>query len=128
AIEKAPSASDKEKSKDKKKDGDSKAADEKSDEILVSFQGANIEMSVQWLAQTSGKSVLKHPRVQCQLTIVGSKKVSKREALKLVYRALALEGFNTIESSKSILIIPADQDPKMAPELIGPARTDIPEG
>jgi len=85
-------------------------------------------MIVQWLAQTSGKNVLKHPRVQCQLTIVGSKKVTKREALNLVYRALALEGFNTIESSKSILIVPADQDPKLTPELIGPARTDIPEG
>src|SRR4051812_10570599 len=82
-----------EKLAEKKKDGDAKTGDDKSsDEILVSFQGANIDMIVQWLAQTSGKSVLKHPRVQCQLTIVGSKKVNKREALNLVYRALALEG------------------------------------
>jgi len=118
-----------EKLAEKKKDGDAKPGDDKSsDEILVSFQGANIDMIVQWLAQTSGKSVLKHPRVQCQLTIVGSKKVNKREALNLVYRALALEGFTTIESSKSILIVPADQEPKLSPELIGPARSDIPEG
>lgn len=32
------------------------------DEIQVSFQGANIDMIVQWLAQTTGKSVVKHPR------------------------------------------------------------------
>src|SRR5437660_10279410 len=38
------------------------------DEIQVSFQAANIDMIVQWLAQTTGKSVVKHPRVQCQLT------------------------------------------------------------
>jgi type II secretion system protein D len=126
---KDPASSDKEKSAEQKTDDPSKPKDDKSsDEILVSFQGANIDMIVQWLAQTSGKNVLKHPRVQCQLTIVGSKKVTKREALNLVYRALALEGFNTIESSKSILIVPADQDPKLSPELIGPARTDIPEG
>jgi len=120
---------DKDKPAATKADGESKGKDDKaSDEILVSFQGANIDMIVQWLAQTSGKSVLKHPRVQCQLTIVGSKKVTKREALNLVYRALALEGFNTIESSKAILIVPADQDLKLTPELIGPTRTDIPEG
>src|SRR3954453_14827950 len=108
---------------------DSGAKDEKSsDEIQVSFQGANIEMIAQWLAQTSGKSVLKHPRAQCQLTIIGSKKVTKREALNLVYRALALEGFTAIESSKAILIVPEGQEPKMSPELIGASKNDIPEG
>lgn len=98
------------------------------DEIQVSFQGANIEMIVQWLAQTSGKSVVKHPRVQCQLTIVSSKKVSKREAVNLVYRALALEGFSAIESGKTILIVPEGQEPKMSPELLDASRTDIPPG
>ena len=44
-----------------------------SDGIQLSFQGANIEMVVQWLAQTTGKSVVKHPMVQCQLTIVSSR-------------------------------------------------------
>src|SRR5215467_12499097 len=70
-------------------------------EIQVSFQGANIDMIVQWLAQTTGKSVVKHPQVQCQLTIMSSKKVSTREAINLVYRALALEGFTAVESSNS---------------------------
>ena len=58
-----------------------------SDEIMVSFQGAPIDMIVQWLAQNTGKSVVKHPQVQCQLTIVSSKKVKPREAINLVYRA-----------------------------------------
>ena len=44
------------------------------DQIQLSFQGANIEMIVQWLAKNTGKTVIKHPRVQCQLTIVSSKK------------------------------------------------------
>src|ERR1017187_1157698 len=30
------------------------------DQIQLSFQGANIDMIVQWLSQTTGKSVLKH--------------------------------------------------------------------
>ena len=94
----------------------------------MSFQGANIEMVVQWLAKTTGKSVVKHPKVQCQLTIVSSAKQSRRDAIDLVYRALALEGFTTVETSKSILIVPDGQEPKMSPELLDNSRTEMPEG
>lgn len=99
-----------------------------SDEIQISFQGANIDMIVQWLAQTTGKSVLKHPQAQCQLTIVGSKKVTTREAISLVYRALALEGFTAIESSDSILIAPEGREPKLDPAFVDPALKTIPPG
>lgn len=96
--------------------------------IQLSFQGANIDMVVQWLSQTTGKSVLKHPQVQCQLTITSSKKVTQREAINLVYRALALEGYSAIEFSDSILIVPQDKEPRMSPELLGGAQTNVPEG
>ena len=99
-----------------------------SDEIQLSLQGANIDMVVQWLAQTTGKTVIKHPRVQCQVTITSSKKLSKREAITLVYRALSLEGFTATESSDAILITPEGQEPKMSPELVDASRKDIPEG
>jgi type II secretion system protein D len=95
-------------------------------EDQLSFQGANIDMVVQWLAKATGKSVVKHPRVQCQLTIVGSKGLKPREAVNLVYRALALEGFTAIESSKSILIVPEGSEPKGTPEFL--EGEDIPEG
>src|ERR1700744_1439275 len=98
------------------------------DLIQLSFQGANIDMVVQWLSQTTGKSVMKHPQVQCQLTITSSKKVTKREAINLVYRALALEGYSAIEFSDSILIVPQDKEPRMSPELLGNSSTNVPEG
>jgi type II secretion system protein D len=98
------------------------------DGIQLSFQGANIDMIVQWLSQITGKSVLKHPQVQCQLTITSSKKVSQREAINLVYRALALEGYSAIEFSDSILIVPQDKEPRMSPELLGDSQTNVPEG
>jgi len=96
--------------------------------IQLSFQGANIDMVVQWLSQTTGKSVLKHPQVQCQLTITSSKKVSQREAVNLVYRALALEGYSAIEFADSILIVPQDKEPRMSPQLLGNTLTNVPEG
>jgi general secretion pathway protein D len=98
------------------------------DQIQLSFQGANIDMVVQWLSQTTGKSVLKHPQVQCQLTITSSKKIGQREAINLVYRALALEGYSAIEFSDSILIVPQDKEPRMSPELLGGSQTNVPEG
>jgi type II secretion system protein D len=98
------------------------------DQIQLSFQGANIDMIVQWLSQTTGKSVLKHPQVQCQLTITSSKKVSQREAVNLVYRALALEGFSAIEFSDSIMLVPQDKEPRMSPVLLGNSQTNVPEG
>src|SRR5207247_3265277 len=88
------------------------------DEIQVSFQAANVDLIVQWLAQTTGKSVVKHPRVQCQLTIVSSKRVTTREAIDLIYRGLALEGFTAVESSYAIVIVPDVQEPKMSPVLL----------
>ena len=99
-----------------------------SDEIQLSFQGAQVDMIVQWLAQTTGKSVVKHPQVQCQITITSSKKLPTRQAIDLVYRALSLEGFTAVESSNSILIVPEGKEPKMNPELLDGSRKDIPEG
>jgi general secretion pathway protein D len=98
------------------------------DEIQVSFQGANVDMIVQWLAQTTGKSVVKHPQVQCQLTIMNSRKLTTRQAIDLVYGALSLEGFTAIESANSIFLVPEGKEPKMNPELLDPSRKDIPEG
>ncbi|HEV8541491.1 MAG TPA: secretin N-terminal domain-containing protein, partial [Verrucomicrobiae bacterium] len=100
------------------------------EDVQLSFQNANIDMIVQWLAKNTGKSVVKHPKVQCQLTIVSSKKLKPREAVNLVYRALALEGFAIVETSKSILIVPEGQEPKMTPEIIASPvdNSGLPEG
>jgi len=98
------------------------------DDVSLSFQGANIDMVVQWLAQTTGKTVIKHPQVQCQLNITSSKKISPREAVNMVYRALALEGFTAVETSQSILIVPEGKEPRMTPEVVNGSLKDLPEG
>jgi len=98
------------------------------DDIQLSFQGANIDMVVQWLAQTTGKTVVKHPQVQCQLNVVSSKKVSPREAINTVYRALALEGFTVVETTRTILIVPEGKEPRMTPEVVDGNVKELPEG
>jgi len=98
------------------------------DEVQLSLMGANVDMVVQWLAQNTGKTVIKSPKVQCMLMITSSKKLSKRAAITLVYRALALEGFSVIESSNAIYITPEGQEPKMNPELLDAGSKDVPDG
>jgi len=97
-------------------------------DIQVSFQGANIDMIVQWLAQTTGKSVVKHPQAQCQLTIMSSKKLPPRDAISLIYRAMSLEGISVVESSTTILLVPEGKEPKLNPEILDASQKDIPEG
>jgi len=98
------------------------------DGIELSFQGANVDMVAQWLAQTTGKTVIKSPQVQCQLTIMSSKKVPVREAINMIYRALAMEGFSAVELSDSILIVPEGKEPQMSPEVVSGSLTNIPAG
>jgi type II secretion system protein D len=106
-------------------DGDNGESDGR---ILVSFQNANIDMITQWLAKTTGKSVVKHPQVRAQLTIVSSERLTPREAVELVYRALSLEGGTVIESGNSILLVPTGQEPKLSPQLLDSSVTEIPAG
>jgi type II secretion system protein D len=100
------------------------------DLIQLSFQNMQIDQVLQWLSENTGKSVIKFPTAHCQITIVGTKKVTRQEAVTMVYRALGMEGFTAIESSNSILIVPADQESKMnlSPSLIGAAGAAVPGG
>jgi type II secretion system protein D len=100
------------------------------DLISLSFQNMQIDQVLQWLSDNTGKSVVKHPSARCQVTIVGTKKVTRQEAVTMVYRALGMEGFTAIETATSILIVPADQELKMnlTPELMGAAAAAVPGG
>jgi general secretion pathway protein D len=98
------------------------------DLIQLSFQGANIDMVAQWLAETTGKNVIKHPQAQCQVTIFGSKKITRQEAVTTIYHALEAEGFTAIESAQSILIVPADKEPKMSPQMLITGQAAAPGG
>ncbi len=98
------------------------------EEIQVSFQGANVDMVVQWLSETTGKSVVKHPQVQCQITITSSKKLPARDAINLIYRALGLEGVTAVESGNSIFIVPEGKEPRMSPVLVEAENSVIPDG
>ena len=85
--------------------------------IQLSFQGADINNVTQWLAEKTKKSVIKHPQVNCQLTIINPSELPVSEALELVYSALMLEGYQAIERSRSIYLVPKGQAGNLGLEL-----------
>jgi len=111
-------------------DGAAAAKKLPTDLIQLSFQNMQIDQVIQWLSENTGKSVVKHPTAHCQITIVATGKVTRREAITMVYRALGMEGFTALETSSSILIVPTDQELKMnlSPELVGAADMAVPGG
>jgi type II secretion system protein D len=100
------------------------------DLIQLSFQNMQVDQVIQWLSENTGKSVIKFPTAHCQITIVATKKVTRREAITMVYRALNMEGFTAVETATSILIVPVDQEMKMnlSPRLIETGDNEVPGG
>jgi len=96
--------------------------------IQLSFKGANVTVVVEWLAKMTGKSIIKHKDVKCKLDILSSKKVPVKEAIRLVYRALALEGYSAIENSKVIMLVPEKIEAKVAAELLNGKEAELPGG
>ena len=98
------------------------------DEINLSFENAQINDVLQWLAEKTGKSIIKKQDVQGQVSIMNAKKLKLRDAVNLIYRALALDGFTAIESATTIIVVREGQEPKMSPEVLPIAKDTIPEG
>ncbi len=101
-------------------DGASTAVDADADVDLVqlSFSGASIEVVTTWLAEATGKSLIKHKDVKCSLTIMSSQKLGRREAISLVYDALALEGYTAVENHTVVYIVPEKEAGKVSAEVM----------
>ena len=87
-------------------------------EVPLSFANADINAIVKWLGQMTGKSIIKHKEVKCQLTVMSSKKLPVKTALNQVYRALSLEGFKVLELRDVLLIVPAALEAEVGAELL----------
>ncbi len=87
-------------------------------DVELSFQNAKIELIIKWLGEVTGKTIIKHPTVKCQLNVMSSKKRTLKQALRMVYNALSLEGFSAIETSDTIYLVPEKEAGKIAPEWL----------
>ena len=81
------------------------------DDGLLKFnlKNANIDQILKFIAEHTGKPVLKSKKVAPTITVSSSERITPQQALDLMYDALRLEGFIVLESEERIQIVPAEE-------------------
>lgn len=93
-------------------------------EILLNFQGADIQAVVKALSQMTGRNFLLDPRVKGQITIISAKPVSRYSAYQIFLSALKAQGFTAVEGPGPIVKVIPTGEAKMT----GDVQKDIPRG
>lgn len=76
-------------------------------QILLNFQGADIQAVVKAISQMTGRNFLVDPRVKGQVTIISSKPVPKSAAYQIFLSALKAQGFTAVEGPAGLIrVIP----------------------
>lgn len=76
-------------------------------QILLNFQGADIQAVVKAISQMTGRNFLVDPRVRGQITIISSKPVPKSAAYQIFLSALKAQGFTAVEGPAGLVrVIP----------------------
>ncbi len=101
---------------------------EKPDEVQLSFQGAKIDVVLKWLNQVTGKTIIKHPKVNVQLSVMSTRKLTKAQAMRMVYQALSLQGITAVESKEAIYVLPEGEASKIPPSWLGGSDGEVLEG
>ncbi|MBI3898587.1 MAG: type II secretion system secretin GspD [Gammaproteobacteria bacterium] len=92
-------------------------------QILLNFQGADIQAVVKAVSQMTGRNFLLDPRVKGQITIISAKPVSRSSAYQIFLSALKAQGFTAVEGSGLVKIIPTGEA-KMSADVF----KDAPKG
>ena len=71
--------------------------------IGFSFQDADVDQILRFLAEVSGKTVYKDPSVSGTFTIRNQSRIKVSEAIKIFQDALSLRGFALVEDRKSVV-------------------------
>jgi general secretion pathway protein D len=77
-------------------------------EILLNFQGAEIQAVIKALAEMTGQNFILDPRVKGQITIISARPVKIADAYEIILAALKAQGFIAAEGpAGSVKILPA---------------------
>src|SRR5687768_17594274 len=97
--------------------------------ISFSFQQADIDDVLRFLADASGKIVFKDAGVTGSITIRNQSRIRVSEAIRLVGTILALKGFSLSEDETSITVVPKAQAIQISPTVTtGKDLASIPRG
>src|SRR5882672_5172517 len=94
-------------------------------EVVLNFQGADLQAVVKAMSQMTGRNMLIDPRVRGQVTIVSARPMPIAGAYQVFLSALKAQGFTAVEGpGDAVRIIPVAEAKAAAPvnEQDGPPR------
>ncbi len=94
-------------------------------EVVLNFQGADLQAVVKAMSQMTGRNMLIDPRVRGQVTIVSARPMPVAARYQIFLSALKTQGFTAVEGpGDSVRIIPVAEAKAAAPvnEQEGPPR------
>src|SRR5438477_9696501 len=94
-------------------------------EVVLNFQGADLQAVVKAMSQMTGRNMLIDPRVRGQVTIVSARPMPVAGAYQVFLSALKAQGFTAVEGpGDAVRIIPVAEAKAAAPvnEQDGPPR------
>jgi general secretion pathway protein D len=95
------------------------------DQITMNFQNVDIPVLAKFISEITGKNFIIDESVRGKVTIISPTKVTPEEAYQAFQSALRIKGFTTVQTGKTIKIIPARNVRSDAPltESQRPAQT-----
>jgi len=93
----------------------------KEGEVLLNFQGADMQAVIKAVSQMTGRNFLLDPRVKGQITIISAKPVSRNSAYQIFISALKAQGFAAVEGPSGVVkIVPSGEAKQSA--TVSPAK------
>ena len=77
------------------------------DQITMNFQNVDIPVLAKFISEITGKNFIIDESVRGKVTIISPTKVTPEEAYQAFQSALQIKGFTTVQTGKTIKIIPA---------------------
>jgi general secretion pathway protein D len=88
----------------------------RSGEVLLNFQGADLQAVVKAISQMTGRNMLVDPRVRGQVTIVSARPMPVAAAYQVFLSALKAQGFTAVDGPEgTVRIIPVAEAKAAAP-------------
>ncbi len=76
--------------------------------VTLALENADIRELARWASSIIDKSIILHPNVKGQVTVIAGEPLSAGEAYELFMSVLHVHGFAAVETKESIKVIPAE--------------------
>lgn len=78
-------------------------------QVAVELEDVDIRDFVRWCAQITGQTIVVHPQVSGNVTVISGKPMSSDEAYQVFLATLQVHGFTVVRSEGALKVIPTGQ-------------------